>query len=78
MEPEYAGFCRGCNGYSEHLMIRPVRNNLTGTLEFGLFCPECRKRFGLSPYDKDEVERNHAQDSVDCGMVTNWRLLGDL
>lgn len=77
MEPEYSGFCRGCNSYSEHLMLRPFRNNLTGTLEVSHFCPECRKRFGLFPYAKDEVERINAQVSVDCEMVTNWRLIGD-
>ena len=55
MEPEYTGFCRGCNGYSEHLKARPVKNNNTGTLEVSMFCPECRLRFGVFPYDKREM-----------------------
>lgn len=53
MEPEYDGFCRGCNGFSLHLKIRPVKNNNTGTLEVSLFCPDCMKRFGIWPYDKE-------------------------
>ena len=55
MEPEYVGFCRGCNSFSEHLKIRPVRNNNTGTMEVSMFCDSCRKRFGLFPYDKREM-----------------------
>ena len=52
MEPEYVGFCRGCNGFSEHLRLRPVKNNNTGTLEVSFFCQDCMKRFGIFPYDK--------------------------
>lgn len=55
MEPEYVGFCRGCNGFSEHLYLRPVKNNNTGSLEVSFFCPECRKRFGLYPYNKEDM-----------------------
>lgn len=55
MEPKYVGYCRGCNSFSEHLKIRPVRNNNTGTMEVSMFCDECRKRFGLFPYDKREM-----------------------
>ena len=47
MEPEYFGFCRGCNGFSTHLKRRRVINNYTKLAEIGLFCPECRDRFDL-------------------------------
>lgn len=52
MESEYEGFCRGCNGFSVHLKLRPVVNKNTRTHELDLFCPECMERFGLFPYDK--------------------------
>lgn len=52
MEPEYAGFCRGCNGFSTHLKMRFAVNNNTKTFEMDLFCPECMERFGLFPYEK--------------------------
>lgn len=55
MEPEYVGFCRGCNSFSEHLRIRPVKNNNTGTMEVSMFCLDCIKRFGVSQYDKMEM-----------------------
>ena len=55
MEPEYVGWCRGCNCFSEHLKMRPVRNNNTGTMEVSMFCDSCRKRFGIFPYDKREM-----------------------
>ena len=38
--------------------MRPVKNNNTGTLEVSMFCPECRKRFGIFPYDKREMPDN--------------------
>lgn len=60
MEPEYEGFCRGCNGFSLHLKIRPVKNNNTGTLEVSLFCPDCMKRFGIFPYDKGLLPKQDA------------------
>ena len=56
MIPKSAGFCRGCNGYSEHLAFLPVKNNNTGKIEVSLFCPECRHRFGLWPYDRGSKE----------------------
>ena len=56
MEPEYAGFCVGCNGYSEHLKSRIARNNITGKTVIGMFCEDCRKRFGLYPYDTEEMK----------------------
>lgn len=55
MEPEYIGFCRGCNSFSEHLRIRPVKNNNTGTMEVSMFCHDCLKRFCIYPYDKREM-----------------------
>ena len=75
MEPEYLGWCRGCNCYSAHLKLRPVLNKNTGTIEVSLFCDLCRKRFGLFPYDKQEVEgekydtisKNDRSDSVLSG-----------
>ena len=66
MEPEYVGYCRGCNCFSEHLKLRPVKNNLTGSMEISMFCDACRKRFGLYPYNKNDMpdgglthERSH-------------------
>lgn len=56
MEPEYIGYCRGCNSFSEHLKLRPVKNNNTGTIEVSMFCDECRKRFGLFPYNIEETK----------------------
>lgn len=54
MEPEYSGWCRGCNGWSDHLKWRFVVNGLTLCHECALFCPECRERFGLvSLYEED-------------------------
>ena len=55
MEPEYAGFCRGCNCFSEHLKLRPVRNNNTSSMEVSMFCNSCIERFGIYPYDKDKM-----------------------
>lgn len=55
MEPEYVGFCRACNSFSEHLKIRPVKNNHTGTMEVSMFCDSCRERLGLYPYNKDDM-----------------------
>ena len=56
MEPNYEGFCDGCNCYSDHLHIRIVRNNNTGNIETRRFCTECMKRFRLFPYDNDNTE----------------------
>lgn len=47
MEPEFEGFCRGCNGYSKHLKVCAAKNNNSGDMEIDKFCPECRKRFGI-------------------------------
>lgn len=47
MEPEYEGFCGACNGYSEHLRGRIVRNNITGTIQYRRLCPECINRFHI-------------------------------
>ena len=69
MEPEYVGFCRGCNGFSEHLCIRPVINNNSEHLEVSLFCPDCRKRFGLYPYHKEQMA-----DPKDCSGHVEWKV----
>ena len=63
MEPKLTGFCVGCNGYSTELVPRVARNNNTGSITLGLFCPECLKRFKLFPYEDDrrpekEVKRD--------------------
>ena len=55
MEPEYVGFCRGCNCFSEHLKLRPVVNKNTGSMEVSMFCDSCREHFGLFPYNKCEM-----------------------
>lgn len=47
MEPEFEGFCIGCNSYDEHLRFRIAINNNSGRTVAGLFCPICRKRFNL-------------------------------
>ena len=67
MEPEYVGWCRGCNCFSEHLKIRPVRNNNTGTMEVSMFCDYCRKRFGLFPYNKREMPDSKLKEGERIG-----------
>jgi len=60
MEPEFTGFCRGCNGYSEHLKTRMALNNYTGEIEIGFFCPDCRERFGLSSFTRQETDQKNS------------------
>lgn len=73
MEPEYTGFCRVCNGFSEHLKIRSVKNNNTGTLEVSMFCPECRRRFGISFKTIDEmIKEVHENGIMDYDAWIKW------
>lgn len=60
MEPEWSGWCRGCNGWSDHLMRRFVVNGWTGCHEFALFCPECRERFGLRSLYEEVMDAKRA------------------
>lgn len=65
MEPKLTGFCTGCNGFSTELVPRVVRNNNTGSITLGLFCPECLKRFKLFPYKDDMTPKPPQEDEDD-------------